>query len=183
MRDLFQEKLMYMYIAFPEDDLYYQYPGSGFGSTAFYANSRAWYLGAVERKGEIFITEPYQDFHSEAWLISITRAIYRPNGDLLAVVGIDYYGSFFFSDISNQQILDTGFAAMISNGGAIVSEVKLWDTSYEVDRVFEVDKTGLDMEDWVEIRDDERNIDETWEFKIPKNMDMYHCVRSYVRDS
>ena len=72
---------MYMYLAFPEDDMYFQYPAFPIEGD-FYSNSRAWYLGAEERKGDIFITEPYRDTFTGSWLVSITKAIYHPNGHL-----------------------------------------------------------------------------------------------------
>lgn len=55
---MFISRVMYLYIGFPEDDLYLIYPGIEIGPN-YYANSRAWWIGAVEKKGEVFITEPY----------------------------------------------------------------------------------------------------------------------------
>ena len=101
----------------------------------------------------------------------------------MAVVGMDYYLRFFFADIHDIRILDTGFAAMISNGGAIVSQVDFWESEAQINRLFEKDVTGLDLEDWVEIRDVENDLDDTWQFEIPSTKELYHCVRNFVRDS
>ena len=49
---------MYIAIGFPDDDLYFYYPALSW-SGEYYADSRAWYTGAVERNGDIKITEPY----------------------------------------------------------------------------------------------------------------------------
>lgn len=53
---------------------------------------------------------------------------------------------------------------MVSNGGAIITEVPLWETDEELDRIFEETDTGLDMEDWIEMRNEEVDLDETWTF-------------------
>ena len=65
-------------------------------SDGFYPLSRAWMLGAIERNGDVFVTEPYRDAFTGGWLISVTKAIYNPDRSLRAVIGIDYYLSFFF---------------------------------------------------------------------------------------
>ena len=138
---------MYIYLAFPEDDLLFLYPAMKI-SGAFYSISRAWYFGAVERKGEIFITEPYVDYLTGAWLVSITQAIYHRNGELQAVIGVDYFLDLLFEGINDIQILDSGFVAMISNGGAVVSSPDVWDNGEAVYRIYG-EETGLDMDDWV----------------------------------
>ena len=116
----FSDEFMYMYIAFPDDDLYYTYPAHT-QFVEFWAFTRPWYSGAVERNGDIYITEPYQDAFTGEWIITISRAIYKPDGTLRGVFGVDYFGSYFYSDIAMATILDTGFAVMVSNGGPVVS--------------------------------------------------------------
>ena len=100
-----------------------------------------------------------------------------------AVIGIDFYLSYFFDDIDEIRILETGFAAIISNGGAVISDVELWDTGPDLYRVFEEKLTGLNLNDWHEIRDEDRDLDETWSFNVPKTHEQYHCIRYYIRDS
>ena len=177
---------MYIAIGFPDDDLYFYYPAlSWIGE--YYADSRAWYMDAVERKGGIEISEPYQDAFTGSWLVTTSKAIYKPNGELRAVTAVDFYLEFLFEGISDVRILDSGFAAMISNGGAVVSDVHLWETDLEVYRVFGEDLqglvTGIDLELWLEIRDEEQDLDEIWEYEDPKNRKSFRMVRNYVKDS
>ena len=76
---------------------------------------------------------------------------------------------------------------MISNGGAVVSDVHLWETDLEVYRVFGEDLqglvTGIDLELWLEIRDEDQDLDEIWEYEDPKNRKSFRMVRNYVKDS
>ena len=67
----FHGDFMYLYVALPTDDLYLIYPGLKIGDD-YYANTRAFYMGAVESKGKVYITEPYRDFFTGAWLISVS---------------------------------------------------------------------------------------------------------------
>ena len=75
---------------------------------------------------------------------------------------------------------------MISNGGAVVSYTHLWETDLEVYRVFGEHRqgviTGIDLETWVEIRDEDRDLDETWDYDDPNTKSTSHLVRNYVRD-
>ena len=71
---------------------------------------------------------------------------------------------------------------MISNGGAVSSYVDLWFHFEDLYRIFDTEATGITMKQWLEIRDEGRDLDETWTFEIPKIKSQYHLVRNYVRD-
>ena len=58
---------------------------------------------------------------------------------------MDYYLKHLFEDIQNVKILDTGFAAMISNGGAVSSYVDLWFHFEDLYRIFDTEATGITM--------------------------------------
>ena len=143
--DIFNPFLMYMSIAFAEDDLYFVFPGLRINDV-YFANSRSWFLGAYNAGGEIFSSEPYKDTFTKEWLISISKAIYYQDGSFRAVVGIDYFLKFFYESINDVKILSSGFACIVSHSGLVVSDVPIWENEdYDV-RIYEPEKTGLNKE-------------------------------------
>ena len=71
MPQIFSPDFHYLYVAFPEDGLFYIYPGI-YIEGSFFAAARAWYRGAVEREGDIYVTEPYRDFITSTWLVTLS---------------------------------------------------------------------------------------------------------------
>jgi len=136
---------MYMSIAFAEDDLYFIYPGFKINEI-YFANSRAWFLGAYERNGDIATSEPYRDKFTGDWLVSLSLAIYYPNGDFRAVVGIDYFLKTYYEEINDIRILSNGFACIISRSGLLVSDVDAWGSESFNIRIFDEDETGISVE-------------------------------------
>ena len=61
---------------------------------------------------------------------------------------------------------------MISNGGAVASDVHHWEAKRDVYRIFGEDMTGtvtgIDLELWLKIRDEDRDLDEIWEYEDPE---------------
>lgn len=122
----------------------------------YFAISRSWMLGAIESEGEVYMTEPYQDTFSGGWMVSVTKAVYNKDGTLRYVAGVDFYLKFLFEAIGKVKILDDGFAAIIANGGLIVSEVDddIWSSEEGIlSRVFADEMTGIDIYDYIEMRD------------------------------
>ena len=50
---------------------------------------RPWFTGAVEKRGKIYIGDPYVSHPSEILCISFSRAVYSKAGELLGVLGAD----------------------------------------------------------------------------------------------
>ena len=58
---------------------------------------------------------------------------------------------------------------IIAEGGLVVSYVDIWNADTGLYRIFEDTKTGIDIFEWLDIRDEEHPLDETWTFRVPSN--------------
>lgn len=70
---------------------------------------RDWYKAAMEKKGEIAISEPYQDAGTKDWCITVSQTI----SDNTGVVAVDIYLSHLQELIGKVKLGDKGYAFLI----------------------------------------------------------------------
>lgn len=84
------------------------------------ASLRPWYIGASQNKDRIFLT-PYYPFDlTGEHGITVSKAIYNSNGDLIGVVGIDITLNLFSRFLTEQKIGKTGKAFILNSSGQVI---------------------------------------------------------------
>ncbi len=118
----------WLYIAFADSNLFINYPGSVVGGTLaermadpYYPTTQPWYQEVVAGQGDIVFTEPYFDEIDGVPLITIGRAVYYPNGSLMGSICGDISIQDIVDKILDFQILDTGYASLITSTSLVVA--------------------------------------------------------------
>lgn len=89
----------------------------------FDATARPWYKQAVEAKGNVVITPPYQDAATGDNVVTIVQAVMK-DGKAIGVVGIDCTLSTLAEKISTKQIGNTGYVFIADLEGNILAHPK-----------------------------------------------------------
>jgi methyl-accepting chemotaxis protein len=118
---------------------------------------RDWYKGAVEKKGEVFYSNPYEDALTKETVITISRAVLDKNSEIIGVTAVDLNITNFSKSINEITIGDNGYMLIIGEDGKFithpdpkqigsdfVTKLSLWDdvqdskegySEYEIDGV------------------------------------------------
>ncbi|MFW9935529.1 MAG: HEAT repeat domain-containing protein [Candidatus Thorarchaeota archaeon] len=118
----------WLYIAFAGSNLFINYPGSVVGGTfaermsdPYYPTTQPWYQEVILGQGDIVFTEPYFDEIDGVPLITIGRAVYYPNGTLMGTICGDISIQDIVDKILDFQILDTGYASLITSTSLVIA--------------------------------------------------------------
>lgn len=84
------------------------------------ARQRGWYKSAVEDKGKVIITPPYQDAATGKMVVGIAQTVEK-NGQLIGVIGIDCELTALTEKISAKKIGNTGYVFISQVSGNIVA--------------------------------------------------------------
>jgi signal transduction histidine kinase/CheY-like chemotaxis protein len=96
--------------------------GVGWVAPADYKpESRPWYKGAVEKKGEIYYTEPYVDAMTKKVIGTISRTIYDEKGKMLCVICVDFYLHPVVEMVRAVNISGAGFGIIMDSSHRIIS--------------------------------------------------------------
>lgn len=83
--------------------------------------TRDWYIGAVEKNGEVFYSHPYQDAGTKQMVLTISQAVFDKTGGLMGVVAIDLDISKFSKSMNDINIGKNGFMTIIGEDGKYIS--------------------------------------------------------------
>lgn len=128
----------WLYLAF-EDDLFINYPGSIVGgtdsertnpATQWHATQDDWYKSVRAGYGKVVFVAPYYDPIEGVLLITIGKAVYDGTGRLMGVIAGDITVQDIKTKILNVHVLQTGYAALITNDGGIVAHPEVQDKDY-----------------------------------------------------
>jgi len=127
----FSEKLsdIYsIYFGFDSSGLFRQYPGTNSNSDGntprtYDPRKRPWYRDALTATkyvsgtkqhvfGKTIITEPYQDFWSKVWMVTVAKAMYDKNYNIVGVLGIDISIKNIQDEIIKVHFLETGYVIL-----------------------------------------------------------------------
>lgn len=117
-----------IYFGFDSSGLFRQYPGTNSNSDGntprtYDPRKRPWYRDAITATkyvsgtkqhvfGKTIITEPYQDFWSKVWMVTVAKAIYDKNYYLIGVLGIDISIKNIQDEIIKVHFLETGYVIL-----------------------------------------------------------------------
>ena len=89
-------------------------------SPDYNSTGRPWYTGAVQEKDQLFYTPFYPFDLTGEQGITLSKAIFNPNGDLIGVFGLDITLNLFAEFLSVQKIGKTGKAFILNSAGKVI---------------------------------------------------------------
>lgn len=84
---------------------------------------RGWYKLAVEHKGEVVITDPYEDASSGKTVISMAKTVEK-DGKVIGVVSIDFSMDVIMGKIAKKNVGNNGYIFVVNQQGKIVVHPK-----------------------------------------------------------
>jgi methyl-accepting chemotaxis protein len=82
---------------------------------------RPWYIGAVEKKGESFYSDPYLDVGTGDMVLTISKAVVDLEGNVIGVVGIDLSILKFSKSLKDIKIGEKGYMTIIGRDNKYIS--------------------------------------------------------------
>ncbi len=127
----------WLYIAFADDGLFINYPGSILGPISDAARiaepydprGEDWYQTIWDGNGDMVFVEPYYDEFDGVLLISIGKVVYR-NSIPFAVISGDITIEDIKDKIINVEILESGYAFLLDSYGGVVAHPEVEDDEY-----------------------------------------------------
>ncbi|KAB1438411.1 methyl-accepting chemotaxis protein [Candidatus Galacturonibacter soehngenii] len=131
------EGTSYVYLG-TKDGGYIQWPEettmAGFDPT-----KRPWFNQALEEKGSIIRTEPYE--YKSQLLTSNARTITDKNGNIIGALGIDVQQAEISSMLSGMKTGETGYSMIIHNNGLIMADGSNANNNFK--KIDEIEIEGL----------------------------------------
>jgi methyl-accepting chemotaxis protein len=119
----------WLYIAFADDGLFINYPGSYLDLPGYDPRGEFWYQEIAAGFGDVVFVDPYYDEFDNVLLISIGKLVYS-GGTPLAVIS----GDITIRDIQNKiidvSVLESGYAFLLNSNGEIVAHPEVIDSDY-----------------------------------------------------
>ncbi|MFW9806797.1 MAG: cache domain-containing protein, partial [Candidatus Thorarchaeota archaeon] len=132
-----QVDFRWLYIAFADDGLFINYPGSILGPLSdparladpYDPRGEYWYQTIWAGNGDMVFVEPYYDEFDNVLLISIGKVVYR-NSIPFAVISGDITIEDIREKIINVEILESGYAFLVDSSGGVVAHPEVSDEDY-----------------------------------------------------
>ncbi|MFW9870801.1 MAG: cache domain-containing protein, partial [Candidatus Thorarchaeota archaeon] len=132
-----QLEFRWLYIAFADDGLFINYPGSILGemtdparlANPYDPRGEDWYQTIWAGNGDMVFVEPYYDEFDNVLLISIGKVVYR-NSIPFAVISGDITIEDIRDKIINVEVLESGYAFLLSSTGLVIAHPEVADEDY-----------------------------------------------------
>lgn len=154
-----------LFVGYPTDLLFNNYPGAILDEAFFDPTIREWYYKAQNAHGLPIITEPYIDFFTKNWVITVSQELSNENGTF-AVVGGDLLlkeMDFNFLDVNFMQ---EGFFIYLTNTGLMINtigELSVLNNGSPL-TFFDI---GISQEMWKNIQDENITSKYIFEYALP----------------
>ncbi|MHA1768932.1 MAG: cache domain-containing protein [Candidatus Thorarchaeota archaeon] len=126
----------WLYIAFSDNGLFINYPGSDLGLTdleratdPYDPTGEDWYTEIESGHGQTVFVSPYYDEFEGVLMISIGKLVYQGSVPLGVISG-DITIDDIRNKIINVGILDTGYAMLLDRSGNVVAHPEVGDEQY-----------------------------------------------------
>lgn len=84
--------------------------------------TRDWYKEAMENKGHVILTEPYEDANKNGFVATYAEAVTdKATGKVVGVIGLDIKIAKLSETIANTKIGNGGYIALLSQDGMVVA--------------------------------------------------------------
>lgn len=127
----------YVYMG-TEDGGYVQWP-KGATTNNYDPRERPFYSKALDQEGDVTQTSAYYFAEEETAIISTVASVQDESGDVIGVQGLDVSLKGLTDMISDIQIGDTGYVALVQDDGTILSHPRKPEMNFE-----NIDKLGVD---------------------------------------
>jgi len=126
-----QVDFRWLYIAFVDDGLFINYPGSLLDFPGYdpRAEETYWYPTIANENGDTVFVDPYYDEFDNVLLISIGKLVYS-DGIPLAVISGDITISDIQEKVIDVSVLESGYAFLLNEFGEIVAHPEVEHTAY-----------------------------------------------------
>jgi HAMP domain-containing protein len=132
-----QVEFRWLYVAFADDGLFINYPGSILGdltdparlANPYDPRGEYWYQTIWTGNGAMVFVEPYYDEFDNVLLISIGKVVYR-NNIPFAVISGDITIEDIREKIINVEILESGYSFLLDSYGGVVAHPEVADEDY-----------------------------------------------------
>lgn len=140
------------YNGFFLDQLYFGYPGK-LRKSVYTPLVREWFYKAVLNKNNLTITEPYRDFTTNSWVISISKTLLTDENEVYGVTALDITLKVLTEKLSKEvKTLASAYTLLVSKGGVMINPQKSWGISEDSTvRIYEEHITGISREKWEEM--------------------------------
>ncbi|MDS0527559.1 methyl-accepting chemotaxis protein [Clostridium sp. SHJSY1] len=98
------------FINYPEDTI----------PADFNPTVRPWYKQAVEKKGQVIVTDPYKDAITGNYVITVAKAVEK-NGEVVGVVGMDCSLKTLSEKMSKKAVGKAGYVFIADSSGVILA--------------------------------------------------------------
>lgn len=111
-------RIAYIYLG-NEEGAYVQWP-AGEVYRQYDPRPRPWYQTGVSASGEIALTDAYYWESDDTVIVSTVKAIFRENGELLGVIGIDLSLQNLTEIIKDIRFGESGFLMLVEDNGTVL---------------------------------------------------------------
>lgn len=85
---------------------------------------RPWYIGALNAKGEMFISAPYTDAQTNKTITTASCAIYNANNEFCGVIAIDMSIDKLSNFVSGLKFEENGYGVLVSNDLTVLAHIE-----------------------------------------------------------
>lgn len=137
------------YNGFYLDQLFFGYPGK-IRKSVYTPLVREWFYKAVLNKNNLTFTEPYRDFTTNSWIISISNTLVTDENEVYGVTALDITLKVLTEKLSKKfETLASAYALLVSKGGIMINPQESWGISVDSTvRIYEEYITGINREKW-----------------------------------
>ena len=82
--------------------------------------SRPWYIGALEKNGEVFYSDPYIDARTNEMCLTLSRLVTDQNGKSFGIIAIDVYITTLTDYVGSLRLMDSGYGLLLDSNRTIV---------------------------------------------------------------
>jgi hypothetical protein len=179
---MYRSEYLGYYSGYEIDEIYNGYPGRR-RTRPYTPLVREWYYQAIQEVGYLIVTEPYVDFITRMFVITISQAIVDKENKPFGATALDVTLAEITKSISGMSILGNGFGILVSRAGMILTLPVYWKRQEQGDatvKIFDKANTGLDIKDWENLKN--LTVGSTYSFVDPRKVSLVlikHEIRPF----
>ena len=141
-----------MYQGYKIEKLTHYYPAHLITDHTYSPLVREWYYKAAAAPGSVVITEPYIDSDTGLWVVTVSTALIDLTHSVFGVAGVDITLQLITERIRQIQVLEQGFALLVSEMGMVLAMPPSWGSTTNPFRIFDTARTGITEAQWTDIQ-------------------------------
>ena len=77
--------------------------------------ARPWYVGALEKNGETYFSDPYNSLQTEEYIMSLSKILYDKNNNPFGVMAFDIHFDTISDYVNQIRLMNTGYGALLDS--------------------------------------------------------------------